>query len=789
MSAISTFITKIRTAVYGEQVRGAIADAIEQCYDDVSSPSLNTAAFATAIAEAYADGFLDIQEKSTIAGMTNTKIIYRYTGNESGYYPNTLYFYDGKKWSPIGTSESNEDAHALVYGGTAQAVESNYEIGSFSNGQPVSASNRLRTKDFIDEDITHISVASGFSVLSIAFTKSGSYVGYWNGTDYAVGTATYRDDFDLPSAYKYKLLLKNNSSDNISKRDAEKITYTRNGIAASIISNSEEIAKIKTFVDYDESSGTDETYSYADLVREFGVAYRDSYIFSSAVGQTIQDAVTASGGDTTEIFVVPIAGGSEINYPVFKSSYGLGSCFADANKTIISYLANSTVKSGTQVDVTAPSNARYFVLVLSPSLLSLKNSISLSVAVAEDTASDSDVLFSLNKARVRFLPYESTLANEINSSMCLCGIKTKYEDEKIPFHEGFLFHKLNGNENKLYYGRTLEEQNEIGSVPFNVNNYFYGISPSDGRIICGRREAQGNLYVFDGENTTTLFGSATRKPYGWLYTTGIEFITDDQDQEWCVFGEYAHSGSAPFYVWRGKYPYTSESDWQIVMTINSVSNTETVGSIRHFHQVRRDPWTDVLYLTSGDNKNQLNWWYSTDYGATWTLLLNDGSVGWEDHVARCCNMVFTEEFIYWGSDHGENHCLNRIARDSETGIIDPTSRKKLCDLPWGFATNSICYVEHLNALLCYDRADGYSKFSSIYDKPIKLLLYLIDQKTLVTLAEVPKDNDWGGFRGKCYINYTSGQEPRPAMGFSADTPCQFKFIGASSGLGTVFFDL
>lgn len=103
MSAISNFLNTIRTAIYGEQVRGAIADAITQCYDDVSSPSLNTAAFASVVADAYADGFLDIQEKSTIAGMTNEKIIYRYTGSEAGYIHNGLYYFNGSSWKPIGS--------------------------------------------------------------------------------------------------------------------------------------------------------------------------------------------------------------------------------------------------------------------------------------------------------------------------------------------------------------------------------------------------------------------------------------------------------------------------------------------------------------------------------------------------------------------------------------------------------------------------------------------------------------------------------------------------------------
>lgn len=92
MSAISNFITAIRTAVYGEQVRGAIADAIEQCYSDVSSPSLNQAGFDAAIASAYANGILDIQTVTQISAMTNDKIIYRYNGTETGKNKG-LYYY------------------------------------------------------------------------------------------------------------------------------------------------------------------------------------------------------------------------------------------------------------------------------------------------------------------------------------------------------------------------------------------------------------------------------------------------------------------------------------------------------------------------------------------------------------------------------------------------------------------------------------------------------------------------------------------------------------------------
>ena len=40
MSDISSYLEQIKSAVYGEEVRGAIHDAIELCYDDATSAVL-----------------------------------------------------------------------------------------------------------------------------------------------------------------------------------------------------------------------------------------------------------------------------------------------------------------------------------------------------------------------------------------------------------------------------------------------------------------------------------------------------------------------------------------------------------------------------------------------------------------------------------------------------------------------------------------------------------------------------------------------------------------------------
>ena len=56
MSSIQTYLNNIINAVYGEDVRSSIKNAIQQCYSDVGSPTLNRAAFETAIQTKLDDG-------------------------------------------------------------------------------------------------------------------------------------------------------------------------------------------------------------------------------------------------------------------------------------------------------------------------------------------------------------------------------------------------------------------------------------------------------------------------------------------------------------------------------------------------------------------------------------------------------------------------------------------------------------------------------------------------------------------------------------------------------------
>lgn len=70
MANIQDFLNKIKEAVYGKEVRQAIHDAISQCYDDVSNPTLNTEAFEAMIQKKIDDGSI---ANATIADGSITK--------------------------------------------------------------------------------------------------------------------------------------------------------------------------------------------------------------------------------------------------------------------------------------------------------------------------------------------------------------------------------------------------------------------------------------------------------------------------------------------------------------------------------------------------------------------------------------------------------------------------------------------------------------------------------------------------------------------------------------------
>jgi hypothetical protein len=516
--------------------------------------------------------------------------------------------------------------------------------------------------------------------------------------------------------------------------------------------------------------------SKSDLDFQYGKSIMHRLLKAPSLGTVfnLNDNTTLSTGAFT--YIVDVSDIISLSYPTYTTSSNFGSLMVDADGVIVWAYTNKTSAPGTMKNVVVPPNAKYLYLNISPTLSNMDYTFEI---------------LSVKQALHQIRNKTISLNERPDTSLCLCAARTEITNNKIPFTSGYLFHKITEDDGTFYLGHNFDNIKEVGKADFKPSEYVIALSPTHNCVIATKIAARGAMYIFDGNTTTELFASAEIKPMGWLYNSGVDFIVDGDGVEHCIFAEYSPSSTTStggFNVWRGTAPYTSEECWEIVFFQNYVGDT-TVDAITHFHMVRRDPWTDIIYLTSGDGHAYCKWWYSEDYGATWTLLTSGGDSTWEENTLRCINFVFTKDFAYWATDKGTNHSLNKIKRDVGTGVLDVETRVKLADLPEGRATNSICYVDKPNGIFMYDRVDvGYEDY---YDTGFDVQYYDLANNELKTLVHINLTaSTWGGHRGKCYVNYTSGAEPRPAMGFSVDTPCIMDIPCINpSGIGTVYYDM
>ena len=512
------------------------------------------------------------------------------------------------------------------------------------------------------------------------------------------------------------------------------------------------------------------------------------------------------------VFRIHVSSPSTITFPVFKTEQGYGNLFTDIDGNVLSVYYNETLDTSSEYTLQVPNNAVYFYLSVSATLeqynykvieegsgvsLRIPNSSVGYNALTPEVVSD--ISKSVNLATVRWLPLLSSLNEESNDSLALAAIKTRIMDNKIPFHSGYLFHKLPNDDGKIYYGTKLDNVAEVCILDYTPKDYVLAVSPKDGTIIGVVRDNRLPIRVYhNGQNYTVDAKSSDNNvsPKGWLYNSGVDFINVNSI-EYCIFAEYdGHtSNNQVLHIWKGTYPYTSISDWKTVYSKTTSYNPITNGTITHFHMIRRDPWTNILYCTTGDFTGQFFWLYSTDNGETWNTLATDFDNAtkptWalDGQPLRCINFIFTQDYIYFATDHGSNNTLSRIQRNSNTNIIDVDSREILTELPYGVAVNTLCYVESPNGLFMFTRID--TGYTSEYSKQVPVLFWSFADERLYTIASLKQlTQTWGGHRGKCYMNYTNGQECRPAMGFAGNTPCQFDLIGATgTNIGTIFYEL
>ena len=82
--------------------------------------------------------------------------------------------------------------------------------------------------------------------------------------------------------------------------------------------------------------------------------------------------------------------------------------------------------------------------------------------------------------------------------------------------------------------------------------------------------------------------------------------------------------------------------------------------IRHIHCVQKDPFHRRIWMGTGDRDDECSISFSEDEGETWT------EIGSGDQMFRAVSLLFTKDYVYWGSDAPtRQNYIYRYARKNE----------------------------------------------------------------------------------------------------------------------------
>jgi len=86
--------------------------------------------------------------------------------------------------------------------------------------------------------------------------------------------------------------------------------------------------------------------------------------------------------------------------------------------------------------------------------------------------------------------------------------------------------------------------------------------------------------------------------------------------------------------------------------------------IRHIHAIQKDPYTGKLWVSTGDlNKGSMIAWSDNEFQTI-------EQIGQGSQIWRVCQLVFTEEAVYWGTDTDSDVVAGIYRWDKKTGKIE-----------------------------------------------------------------------------------------------------------------------
>ncbi len=88
------------------------------------------------------------------------------------------------------------------------------------------------------------------------------------------------------------------------------------------------------------------------------------------------------------------------------------------------------------------------------------------------------------------------------------------------------------------------------------------------------------------------------------------------------------------------------------------------GQIRHIHALQRDPYTGRLWVCVGDEESEpMIGWSDDNYRSI-------NPIGYGSQIWRTCQLVFTEEAIFWGTDSGSEDLAGIYRWDKKSMTLE-----------------------------------------------------------------------------------------------------------------------
>lgn len=362
-------------------------------------------------------------------------------------------------------------------------------------------------------------------------------------------------------------------------------------------------------------------------------------------------------------------------------------------------------------------------------------------------------------------PESNTIFNgNTGNASIVCAKEHTYTTGNQRMIEWYLLEEAGGT-NRFFISRDLIHKEFAFMFTGDAYKYSFGIL-ENGDIIAvldassvdwddngdvSRSESfRKNPYVFLASENWSIQHevdfSDSLKPMGWFANHGFRVMPNGS----VIFAEYTRYCVLTANIWKLEGDPTDPDNWNVVKSLSLPDPNQQL--LKHWHTVQYDPYTNVVYASTGDSNAGSFCFYSTDYGDTWTQLGSNSS-----KYFRFLNLIFTEDNIWWAKDWYDDaeHYLFKASRDSN-GILDLTSIIDYVHIPdvEHLSTYATCYMPEIDAILLLEREDN----GGLTSNPAPIRLCDIKHATLHTIGYMKSAKgivEGIGFRCRYYDVYPS----------------------------------